>query len=125
MKRLIGFDYRSSWQDGSPSEHGSPAELCFKARHGLETVICRVPSSAILNALQGRASDGDGSQGAEDHEGRRVCEALYDANRPMFQAVARTKIAAGAFAMPIGHVKSILISEDELVRKMRETNLLH
>jgi len=128
MKRLIGFDFRTSWQDGSPTEHGSLAELCFKARHGTETVICRVPCMAILNVLQAPAGGGgdfEGSNGANGQGRRQICEALYDANRPAFQALARSKIAAGAFAMSIGHVRSILIGEDELISKMRETILLH
>ena len=43
----IAFDRRIIWQGSSPSEHGSRAELCFRARRGPETVICRVPLKAI------------------------------------------------------------------------------
>lgn len=128
MKQLIGFDYRFIWQDGSPTEHGSPAELCFKARHGVETVICRVPRSAILHALHDEAVDEedlDPTDAIGDGEKSRICEALYVSHRQIFRTLAQNRIMAGAFAEPMGYVKSILIGEDELIRELRETALLH
>jgi hypothetical protein len=35
MIRAIGVDHRISWPGSRPSEHGSQAELCFKARFEL------------------------------------------------------------------------------------------
>ena len=114
MKRLIGFDLRYAWQEGSPLEHGSPAELCFKARHGVEIVICRVPCGAILNAL---AVPGhrDGETDGEVDERSRLCESLFVDYRHIFRDLARDKIDRGSFALPLGYVRSILIGEDELI----------
>lgn len=128
MKDLIVFDYRIAWQKGSPAEHGSPAELCFKARQGAATVICRVPSRALWNALSalgGVEPDIARAEERWDSEERHACEALFDSFRQAFRNLAEDKIASGAFALPIGHVRSILIGEEELVRKARETVATH
>ena len=128
MMRLIGFDCRFIWQDGSPTEHGSPAELCFKARNGFETVICRVPRWAILNALSASGGESGNPRDAAagtDQDESRVCEALFVTHRQMFRDLARSKIACGAFALPLEHVKSVLISEGELIRTMKERALVH
>jgi hypothetical protein len=125
---IIGFDFRISWQDGSPTEHSSSAELCFKARHGVETVICRVPRRAILNALNAHTAEEecpDRADDSEDLEERQICEALFVTHRQTFRALAQNKIRAGAFAEPMGHVRSILIDEGELSSKAREAVLLH
>ena len=127
MKRLIGFDLRYAWQGGSPLEHGSPAELCFKARHGVEIVICRVPSGAILKALAvpGSVEGGDGETGSEAGERSRLCEALFVDYRHIFRDLARDKIANGSFALPFGYVRSILIGEDELIRMIGQRARVH
>jgi hypothetical protein len=128
MKGLIVFDYRIAWQEGSPAEHGSPAELCFKARLGTATVICRVPSRALWNAssaLGGVEPDIARAEECWDSEERHVCEALFDRFRRAFRSVAEDKIASGAFALPIGHVQSVLIEEGELIRKAREMVTTH
>ena len=127
MKRLISFDLRYAWQDGSPLEHGSPTELCFKARHGVEIVICRVPSGAILNALAVPGSPGsdDGETGGEVRERSRLCESLFVDHRHIFRDLARDKIDRGSFALPLGYVRSILIGEDELIRMIGQRAQIH
>jgi hypothetical protein len=128
MKQDVIFDYRISWQGPSPAEHGSRAELCFKARNGQETVICRVPYKVILNALRAYAAETD-SLDIEDELGdrteKRHCERLFSAHRPAFRALAQDKIRAEAFARSIGQVRSILIGEDELNRKVQELHRTH
>jgi len=64
----IAFDRRITWHGSSPSEHGSRAELCFKARRGPETVICRAPLRAILNALH-TAATRKGALPLDDYSG--------------------------------------------------------
>ena len=128
MMRSISFDHRISWQGSSPSEHGSQAELCFKARVGPDTVICRVPHKAILNALLAHAIqadvldiDDDGGEGSE----RRICESLFREFRPVFRDLAREKILAGAFALPFGDLRSVLLGEIELHRRARHGTPAH
>jgi hypothetical protein len=128
MKSLIGFDHRMVWREGSPAEHGSPAELCFKARHGVATVICRVPSLAMSNALRalgGGEPDATGAEERWDSEEILACEALFDSFRRAFRSIAADKIASGAFALPIGHVQSVLIDAEELIRTARMTVATH
>ena len=124
MKRLIGFDLRYVWQGGNSLEHGSQAELCFKARHGVETVICRVPCETILSAL---AASGRGGSETEDRGGNRRhrCESLFVDYRHIFRDLARDKIASGGFALPLGYVRSILIGEDELVQMISQRARIH
>ena len=117
MKRLTGFDHRYTWQNGNPTEHGSTAELCFKARHGVETVICRVPCQAILNALTVPDPEVGAGEIPEEEIYER-CESLFLDHREVFRDLARDKIACGGFALPLGYVRSILIGEDELIRKI-------
>jgi hypothetical protein len=128
MMRTISFDHRINWQGGSPSEHGSQAELCFKARLGRDTVICRVPHKAILNALHARAIQADvldiDDEWGEGSE-RRICESLFREFRPLFRDLARQKILAGAFALPFGVVRSVLLDEIELHRIARQGTSAH
>jgi hypothetical protein len=121
----VGFDHRITWQGSSPSEHGSRAELCFKARSGPYTVICRAPLEAILNALQagaGRDDMADFDDHADEAAERQLCEELFDRYRQAFRDLARDKILAGRYALPFGEVKSVLLSEQELSRKIREVD---
>src|SRR5258708_37022719 len=117
----IAFDRRIIWQGSSPSEHGSRAELCFKARRGSETVICRVPLKAILNALRAAAIR-NGVLQLDDYSGydaeKRLCERLFDEYNKAFRELARDKIELGNFALPLGDMKSILLSEEQLNRKL-------
>jgi hypothetical protein len=124
----IAFDRRIIWQGSSPSEHGSRAELCFRARRGPETVICRVPLKAILNALHGAAIR-KGVLQLDDYSGydaeKRLCERLFDEYNKAFRELARDKIELGNFALPFGDMKSILLSEEELNRKLLELQRPH
>ena len=124
----IAFDRRITWHGSSPSEHGSRAELCFKARRGPETVICRVPLEAIVNALHAPAVR-SGVLQLDDYSGydaeMRLCERLFDEYHNAFRELAREKIALGNFALPLGDMKSILLSEEELLRKLQELQRPH
>jgi hypothetical protein len=124
----IAFDRRIIWQGSSPSEHGSRAELCFKARRGPETVICRVPLKAILNALHAHAIR-NGLLQIDDYSGydaeKRLCERLFDEYNKAFRDLARDKIELGGFALSFGETKSILLSEEELSRKLLELRRPH
>src|SRR5258708_27556566 len=119
----IAFDRRIIWQGTSPSEHGSRAELCFKARRGPETVICRVPLMAILDALR-TAAIRNGILQLDDYSGydaeKRLCERLFDEYHKVFRELAREKIELGSFALSFGDMKSVLLSEEELSRKLLE-----
>ena len=101
MMPEIAFDRRTIWQGNSPSEHGSRAELCFKARRGPETVICRVPLEAILDALHAPALR-SGVIPLDDYSGpdgqKRLCERLFDEYHNAFRELAREKIELGSFA---------------------------
>ena len=124
----IAFDRRIIWQGSSPSEHGSRAELCFRARRGPETVICRVPLKAILNALHAAALR-NGILQRDDYSGydaeKRLCERLFDEYNKAFRELARDKIELGSFALSFGDMKSILLSEEELNRKLLELQRPH
>ena len=128
MTPNMAFDRRIVWQGSSPSEHGSRAELCFKARRGPETVICRVPLKAILNALHAPAIR-NGLLQTDDYSGydaeKRLCERLFDEYHQAFRELARDKIELGSFALPLGDMKSILLSEEELNRKLLELQRPH
>jgi hypothetical protein len=124
----ISFDHWIIWQGSSPSEHGSRAELCFKVRSGLDTVICRSPLEAILNALHAHAIRNDALD-LDDYAGydaqKRLCERLFDRYKQAFRELAREKILMGQFALPFGEVKSVLLSEGDLSRKVLEIPRLH
>jgi hypothetical protein len=124
----IAFDRRITWHGSSPSEHGSRAELCFKARRGPETVICRAPLKAILNALHAAAIR-KGALQLDDYSGydaeMRLCERLFDEYNSAFRELARDKIALGEFALPFGEMKSILLTQEELLRKLLELQRPH
>jgi hypothetical protein len=124
----IAFDRRVIWQGSSPSEHGSRAELCFKAKRGPEIVICRVPLKAILNALHA-ASIRNGVLQLDDYSGydaeKRLCERLFDEYHKVFWELARDKIELGRFALSFGDTKSILLNEEELSRKLLELQRPH
>ena len=124
----IAFDRRVIWQGSSPSEHGSRAELCFKARRGPEIVICRVPLKAILNALHAPAMR-NGLLQLDDYSGydaeKRLCERLFDEYNTAFRELARDKIKLGGFALSFGDMKSVLLSEEELNRKLLELQRPH
>jgi hypothetical protein len=128
MMQDIHFDHRFSWQGSSPSEHDSQAELCFKAKRGLDTVICRVPHRVLLNVLHRHAirndildlddETGDGTQ-------RELCERLFHEYKSAIRATAQEKILAGRFALSFGHVRSILLGEHELRQKVLEASRAH
>jgi hypothetical protein len=124
----IAFDRRIIWQGTSPSEHCSRAELCFKARRGPETVICRVPLMAILDALR-TAAIRNGVLQLDDYSGydaeKRLCERLFDEYHKVFRELAREKIELGSFALSFGDMKSVLLSEEELSRKLLELQRPH
>jgi hypothetical protein len=128
MTLEIVFDRRIVWQGSSPSEHGSRAELCFKARRGPETVICRVPLEAILNAFHAPAVR-SGLLQRGDYSGydsqKRLCERLFDEYHVAFRELAREKIGRGGFAPALGGMKSVLLSEQELNRKQLELRRPH
>ena len=128
MTPHISFDNRIIWQGSSPSEHGSRAELCFKVRNGVDTVICRSPLAAILNALHAHAIR-NGALDLDDHAGydaqKRLCERLFDRYTQVFRDLAREKILTEQFALPFGELKSVLLSEEDLSRKVLEIPRLH
>ena len=103
MTPEIAFDRRVIWQGSSPSEHGSRAELCFKARRGPEIVICRVSLEAILNALRAAAVR-NGLLQLDDYSGydaeKRLCERLFDEYHKVFRELARDKIGLAASLCP-------------------------
>jgi hypothetical protein len=128
MRPSVSFDHRIVWQGSSPSEHGGNAELCFKARTGPHTVICRVSLESILNALHARALNDDVfdlDAYAEEDEERQLCELLFNRYRQAFRDVAQDKILSGQFARPFGETRSVLLGEDELSRKLRERDRAH
>ncbi len=96
--------------------------------HGPETVICRVPLEAILNALHAPAIR-KGVLQLDDYSGydaqKRLCERLFDEYHQAFRSLARDKIWLGRFAQSFGDVKSVLLSEEELNRKLLELQRPH
>lgn len=128
MTPHISFDNRIIWQGSSPSEHGSRAELCFKVRSGLDTVICRSPLKAILNALHAHAIR-NGALEPDNYAGydaqKRLCERLFEQYTQVFRDLAREKILIEQFALPFGELKSVLLSEEDLSRKVLEIPRLH
>jgi len=128
MSQYISFDHRIVWEGSRLSEHGSEAELCFMATHGLNTVICRTSVDAILNALHAHALRDDfldiNDYAGEDPE-RWLCERLFHYYRQAFRNLARDKIHAGQFALSFGTVRSILLGEQELSRKVLEFSRAH
>jgi hypothetical protein len=128
MKQEIDFDHRLTWEGSSPSEHNSQAELCFKAKRGLETVICRVPHRVLLNVLHCHAIRNDIvdlDDETDDGTQRELCERLFHEYKPTIRAAAQDKILAGRFALSFGHIRSILLSEHELRQKVLQASRAH
>ena len=94
----------------------------------MDTVICRAPLQAILNAFHAHAIDEDVLD-VDDYVGgeaeRRLCERLFDKYTQVFQDLARDKILAGRFALSFGEVKSVLLGERELSRQLGKVNRPH
>jgi hypothetical protein len=50
---------------------------------------------------------------------------LFDEYNKAFRELARDKIELGSFALPLGDMKSILLSEEELKQKLLELQRPH
>jgi hypothetical protein len=121
----IAFDRRILRQGSSPSEHGSRAELCFRA-------------GVVLNGDLPRAAQGDLECPAHrcHPQGRAPARRYsgYDAEKRLrrlfdeytgFPGAGAGKIELGNFALPRGDMKSILLSEEELNQKLLELQRPH